>query len=180
MLAPTQGQQITNAPPRPPPPAGASKSTAGSIPHTATSVAPSRPPPPAGASKSNTGSMPHAAESAAPSRPTPPEMTKKPSKPPSYEDAVSGKLPSVPPPPPYTKSSRTAPYLNVQAELDEIADENLDLPKYGSGSASQMKRSATSDSVGSTEQGEILFIMESVQVIPDVPSWISCHHAFHT
>eukprot|EP00090_Calanus_glacialis_P015984 TRINITY_DN2508_c0_g1_i7.p1 TRINITY_DN2508_c0_g1~~TRINITY_DN2508_c0_g1_i7.p1 ORF type:complete len:580 (-),score=190.64 TRINITY_DN2508_c0_g1_i7:103-1671(-) len=105
--------------------------------------------------------------SSAPSRPLPPNITEntkdlpKLQKPPSYAEALSGSHPSAPPlPPPYTKSYARAPYLNVQAELDEIVDLTMDYPE----SSSQMRRSGTSDSVGSSEQGEILFSMESVQV----------------
>merc|ERR1719154_510292 len=64
------------------------------------------------------------------------------------------------PPPPYSVSGTSrAPYLNIQAELDEIGAE------YGSTeSTSSMVRSSSADSVGSSEQGEMLFLMESVQV----------------
>eukprot|EP00092_Neocalanus_flemingeri_P040513 GFUD01044118.1.p1 GENE.GFUD01044118.1~~GFUD01044118.1.p1 ORF type:complete len:589 (-),score=207.51 GFUD01044118.1:128-1894(-) len=108
-----------------------------------------------------------AAKSAAPSRPPPPEKVNKPLRPtkpeapPSYEVAMSENPQSAPPP--YTKSSTSAPYLNVQAELDEIGEEIIDLTECESESAVAMKRSGTADSVGSSE-GEILFRMEGVQV----------------
>jgi len=143
-------QQMTTAPSRPPPPADTHKSAA--VPHrpqppkhTTKASAPARPPPPG---KGNDPSCPKMSKSQAP---------------PSYEDAISTA------PPPYTcvtvLSTRRAPYVNIQAELDEIGD------KYGSSeSSSSMVRSSSADSVGSSEQGEMLFLMENVQVFHVSPS----------
>merc|ERR1719228_1973457 len=86
---------------------------------------PGRPPPPIASS-----SLTCTTKQAAPSRPPPPQSVSRLTRPPSYEEAVSEHNPSAPPP--YTQSSTSAPYLNVQAELDEISDENFDLPKYES------------------------------------------------
>ena len=109
---------------------------------------PPRPPPPNNSSSQSMG----------PARPPPPKTA-----PPTYEDVVSGKHPSAPPPPPpYTQTRE--PYLDVRAQLDEIIDLTMDSPNSHSQSTSQMRRSSTSDSVGSSEEGEILFSLEEVQV----------------
>jgi len=109
---------------------------------------PPRPPPPNNSSSQSMG----------PARPPPPKTA-----PPTYEDVVSGKHSSAPPPPPpYTQTRE--PYLDVRAQLDEIIDLTMDSPYSHSQSTSQMRRSSTSDSVGSSEEGEILFSLEEVQV----------------
>jgi len=110
---------------------------------------PPRPPPPCSSSS----------QSSAPARPPPPKTA-----PPTYEDVISGKHPSAPPPPPPYTTQPRAPFLDVQAELDEIIDLTMDSPNSHSQSTLQMRRSATSDSVGSSEEGEILFSLEEVQV----------------
>ena len=116
-----------------------------------TSNPPPRPPPPyPGGSQSSASTS----KKTAPSRPAPP----------SYEDVISESQPSSAPPTHYTRSLEKPPYLNVQAELDEIIDLTMDSPEDGSQPVSQMRRSATSDSIGSSEEGEILFSMEDVQV----------------
>ena len=94
-----------------------------------------------------------------------------PNEPPSYKDTMSENLSSEPPP--YTVSQSTStPNLNVQSEMDNIATENTCLSKESESSHSQMIRSATTDSVGSSEHGEIIFRMESVQASTDVSSTI--------
>ena len=135
MIATSSSAQTSNPPPRPPPPyPGGSQSSAST------------------------------SKKKAPSRPAPPARTNKSQAPPSYEDVISGSQPSSAPPPPYTRSLAKPPYLNVQAELDEIIDLTMDSPEDGSQPVSQMRRSATSDSIGSSEEGEILFSMEDVQI----------------
>jgi len=81
-----------------------------------------------------------------PPRPSPPGVIKAPSRPdapPSYADAIAG--PASAPPPPYT------PVIDLTNDPE---------PEPAGG----IPRSATSDSVSSSEQGEILFSLEGVQV----------------
>jgi len=81
-----------------------------------------------------------------PPRPSPPGVIRAPSRPdapPSYADAIAG--PASAPPPPYT------PVIDLTNEPEPTP-------------AGGIPRSETSDSVSSSEQGEILFSLEGVQV----------------
>lgn len=88
------------------------------------------------------------------------------SNPPSYEDVISRnnlkdiRKSSIPsrPPPPYTQHSITK---NQNEEIIDLTGENNQVE---TGLASQMVRSETSDSVGSSEHGEVIFSMLGVQV----------------
>jgi len=104
---------------------------------------PPRPPPP-NLSTSQSSSV--ATGNMVPARPPLPNSV-----PPAYEDVISGKHPSAPPPPP--------PYTQ-----DDIIDLTTDSPAGPLQSSSQLRRSATSDSIRSSEEGELLFSLEDVQV----------------
>jgi hypothetical protein len=79
-------------------------------------------------------------------------------------------LPATEKPTQPESSNTCTPPIYQDAMCEEVS---ADLPPYTEDDPETMRRSATSDSIGSSEQGEILFSMESVQVLCIVSSILS-------
>jgi len=151
-------------PPRPPPPKTCRQTNQ-----------PERPPPP----HANLPERPPPPQRDCPERPNPPSMH-----PPSYHSVLSSDNERHGAPPSYLESEKAKrPYGDVQSALDEIGELDSD-PTFSPSQPgatrnmkkssselhanrvelSSIRRSASSDSVSSAEQGEILFSIENVQV----------------
>jgi len=157
---PEQQQAAFYAPQRPPPPK---------------SCLPERPPPP---------SSEHLATSPKdrPVRPPAPScQTQNTNQPPSYQSVLSSDSQNGGAPPSYLESEKAAkPYGDAQRGLEEMGEVDAFGPSEPGATSnmkkssselhanrlqiSNMRKSASTDSVGSAEQGEILFSIENVQI----------------